>query len=440
MTILSLLNPEWGRSYKVGTFYDYAYDTGQATGEQWLVPRYGQFSMPINSLHPKASDGTYRQGGPWIMCKFVSNQETISSSRYRYLRNTPNYLGEAFINPTLGLPYPTGWDPTWNSTSSLQARYSSVGARGAEAWNRMRPDKPDFSAATSLLELKDLVGPLKQGLKNLISKVDFEKSLRRANRKSEHQRTGNRHLEVQFGWLPLLGDIRNFVEAFEKRHKRFDKMLRDEGKPLHRRTEFAGKYDKHTTSYTTATRNSTFVGNLVGQVYPTAVTQCYVSEVGDLTSTTRMTHKEKWWAEGQFRYLLPPGPKTDAWKAKMVRRIMGGYISPSTVYNLIPWTWLVDYFTDVGQMMEAISPGIADRLICDYAYVMATFEGETKYSDMSPWLAGKTGGVNMVEPSITKTFTIKMRYPASPFGFGLKMSDLNPTQVGILGALGLSKI
>jgi hypothetical protein len=315
-----------------------------------------------------------------------------------------------------------------------------VGGKGAEAWSRMRPDKPSFSAATSLLELKDIVAPLKQGLKNLISKVEYEKSLRRANRMSEHQRVGNRHLEVQFGYLPLLSDIQNFVEAFDKRHKAFDDMLRNESKPVIRRTTFGGKYDKQNYVTTHTPRPGNLNTNFVGQVGPIGLTQEYEPINGNLTRTQKSSTEETWWAEGRFRYLLPPGPRTDAWKRSMVKRIMGGRITPSTLYNLIPWSWLVDYFTDVGQMMEAISPGVADLLICDYAYVMATFRWSHHYTDESPWLSGRYSGATILRPSREKEWIIKMRYPASPFGFGFKQSDLSPKQLGILGALGLSKI
>jgi len=304
----------------------------------------------------------------------------------------------------------------------------------------MRPDKPDFSAATSLLELKDLVSPLKSALKHLIERGHSDKALKRALNTPLHKKAGNDHLMVNFGLVPLVSDIKGFVEAFEKRHKKFNEMLKNEGKPRHRRTKFGGKYDKSDTIYGTFPRSGNSLTTVVGLVDPAGVSQCYTTSPSTLTRRANTTTREEWWAEGQFRYLLPPGPRTDAWKASMVRRILGGRVTLSTVYNLIPWSWLVDYFTDVGDMMDAISPGIADRLICDYAYVMATFEWELFRSDESSWAAGKTGGVNIVSPSVTKTWTIKMRYPASPFGFGFSMSNLTPNQIGILGALGLSKI
>jgi hypothetical protein len=90
--------------------------------------------------------------------------------------------------------------------------------------------------------------------------------------------------------------------------------------------------------------------------------------------------------------------------------------------------------------MDAVSPGVADKLICDYAYVMSTTEYSTKITEESPWCASKSGGINMVRPSREEKWVVKMRYPASPFGFGLNMSNLTANQVGILGALGLSKI
>jgi hypothetical protein len=150
---------------------------------------------------------------------------------------------------------------------------------------------------------------------------------------------------------------------------------------------------------------------------------------------------KKTWGVGKFRYLLPPGPRNVAWTRKMVRRIMGARVTPDMVYQIMPWSWLADYFTGLGDFIKAVSPGVADRLICDYAYLMTTEVREATTECSQTFYANKKGDqAHTVRASCTIRDTLKMRRVASPFGWGLKDSDLSAHQVAILGALGLSRM
>jgi hypothetical protein len=118
---------------------------------------------------------------------------------------------------------------------------------------------------------------------------------------------------------------------------------------------------------------------------------------------------------------------------------MGGRITPSVAYNLIPWSWLVDYFTDLGEFVDAISPGVEDLLIWDYAYIMRTKEVNRH---VTRWqnVRNASNITEKVTAQADTTTRIKMRCHASPFGFGFKDGDLNIRQLAILGALGLSRL
>jgi hypothetical protein len=116
-------------------------------------------------------------------------------------------------------------------------------------------------------------------------------------------------------------------------------------------------------------------------------------------------------------------------------------LTPSVVYNIIPWTWLIDYFTNLGDVFDAISSGVEERFIADYFYVMR----EVSYTDYhqcsfdvyTNWTASST---ERIDCTWETTVTQKHRTVASPFGFGLTDDSLSPLQLGILGALGLSRL
>ena len=110
-------------------------------------------------------------------------------------------------------------------------------------------------------------------------------------------------------------------------------------------------------------------------------------------------------------------------------------LTPEVVWNIIPWSWLIDWFTNVGDVIANVDNGIAENLVAKYAYIM----GETRYE----WVATSTfncitGGTHAM--SHVSNLERKKRGAAEPFGFGMTKDLLSKRQVSILGALGLSRL
>jgi hypothetical protein len=120
----------------------------------------------------------------------------------------------------------------------------------------------------------------------------------------------------------------------------------------------------------------------------------------------------------------------------MERRILGLQLSPSAVYNVIPWTWLEGYFSTLGNMFDAISDNIADRVWFDYAYIMREKELTIESIGTQGVYQSKNGAGSAITARRLKVEVLKCRLGASPFGFGLTEGDLSPGQAGILAALG----
>lgn len=118
---------------------------------------------------------------------------------------------------------------------------------------------------------------------------------------------------------------------------------------------------------------------------------------------------------------------------------MGLRVTPTDVYNAMPWSWLADYFTGLGDFVEAVSGGVEDRLAADYFYIMetqkwTTVTNATQGICVSPDSTGEARGTRI------DSWSLKTRIEGSPFGFGIKEIDLSPMQWSILGALGLSRL
>jgi len=151
-----------------------------------------------------------------------------------------------------------------------------------------------------------------------------------------------------------------------------------------------------------------------------------------------------YWFSGRFRYFI--GPKGAQWALDKVHipsredyqlgRILFG-IDPTDLhlyYELMPWSWLVDWVVPVGPIIDNFVNDHADNLVADYAYIMAhvsTNEQEV--------VSGKLVGGPPFSCSYTRISESKQRRYASPYGFGISLTSLSPSRLAILAALGLTR-
>lgn len=285
------------------------------------------------------------------------------------------------------------------------------------AWDRLRPEKPSFEGLNALFELKDVPGMLRQR---------FTRDLRGA---------ANFHLATQFGWLPLLRDVRNFVQTQRSAQKRLTWLIRNNGKPVRRRIEISND-----VVVSSPVVENTFNVSSTGWYTPFTVAPHTINSAG-MTRTNYEEVTRRKWASARMRYWLPPGPQDVEWTKGMLSRIYGLRPTPSVVYNAVPWSWLVDWFTNLGQLIENVSPGVADRLAADYVYIMESNEIR-RITTVELSLYGSDGSSPVrLSASAHKLSSKKKRVMGSPFGFNVDQgTTLTGMQLSILGALGLSRL
>jgi hypothetical protein len=282
---------------------------------------------------------------------------------------------------------------------------------GAEAFSKMKPTAPDFGAFNAIYELKDVPRMLQQrmvhgNLKNI----------------------SNYWLALQFGWKPLLRDIRNTVKTQMGAQKRLAQLLRDEGRSVRRKVTLDETEELIDESSGTA-YGSFDPGDFVTYFYS-----------ADPTHSTKVFQRSKTWASARFRYFLPPGPRDINWTRRMLAGIFGLYPSPKQVWDCVPWSWLVDWFTNLGFVIDNLDSGVADRLAAEYAYIMTKTETVRESSlTWSGWLFPDKTPFTAKTASTATAFK-KFRSPIDPFGAAFSEDSLTPMQWSILGALGLSRL
>lgn len=285
---------------------------------------------------------------------------------------------------------------------------TSGAAWGAEAYRRMRPDKPSMDVSQAIGELKDLPGMLRQR---------FHGGLRDI---------GSYYLALKFGWEPLLADIRKLYNLQQVVDKRIKQLLRDNGKPVRRRVQL----------YSDTQELAKLTTQSYGIWLPSFVTYMYRKEpVSTLTSTLN----DKVWASAQFRYWLPPGPRDLRWTSKLKSELMGLTPTPATIYNLIPWTWLIDWFTNAGDVIENLTVSIADRCAADYFYLMR--EKSRVQNRWATFFARDFNGRAVdLHGGSQVAYLSRSRTKGDPFGLNTNQNTLTGMQWSILGALGLSRL
>lgn len=278
----------------------------------------------------------------------------------------------------------------------------------ATAYSRMKPTEPEFSVLNSLYELRELPSLLHLRVKNAKDLAGL-------------------HLNGQFGWLATLADIRKFVNAQQRAQKRLSQLLRDNGRPVRRRLTLRDEVSDESVE----------TGELWGYFLPGDPSPYFCSSP-PTTETVRYT-RDKIWASAQFRYWLPDGPRDILWKRAMMARLFGAMPTPQVVYNMIPWSWLVDWFSNLGDVIANLDAGVADRLAADRFYVMRSKE-RVHWANRKIGLYDQRGKPFQLSGRAYNVAYSKVRLKGSPFGVGLTDNMLSPMQLSILGALGLSRL
>lgn len=294
---------------------------------------------------------------------------------------------------------------------------SEMMAYGVQGWNQFKPTNRGGALAQALVESKDvsrmLHGSTKAGL------------LKEAA-KGFHQLVGSSYLNYEFGWKMFLADVRDFIKNTLDTQKRLDQLVRDNDKWVQRHGTVA--HTTSTTSGPTGFINPSIPFSWAG----------YHKTGGSQTVTV----SKRFTFSAAFKYHLDsPGFQQNVGKffgIDNAHRILYGLdISPSLLYQLVPWSWLVDWYSSVGNSIANLCEDQSDNLVAKYAYIT-----RKKVTATTDRLEGYYQAATQIPCNVGQTVTTTeiLRYPATPFGFFFLPHDLSIRQMAILGSLGLTHL
>jgi hypothetical protein len=377
-----------GKEYSGSTVMSEKYGNIQTIRSDMPIGKGGHYGYPDFPPISNVGGGFYRRG-------FQTDRgRTATASCWRGGALTQHYEGCFYADPLVG-------------SFGFPSENINAEAWGATAYDKLKPTRPTFAGLNAIYELREVPEQLRQRfLPNLAG-------------------IGNYWLALKFGWEPLLNDIRNTVDFQRKAEKKLKWLLSRDGKPTR----------QSCTLLDTSTETPGWSGVNYGALQPVLVTQYYAEEPSYIW---KRTDTEKVWANGRFRFWLPSGPRDIAWKRRLMAELFGLYPSPKVIYNMLPWSWLADWFTNAGDCLSMLDTGVADRLCADYWYVMHEKTGTIHY-DCKGKFYQQNGSTFELTASVNSTQFLKYRTAGDPFGFNVNPSGLSPMQWSILGALGLSR-
>lgn len=256
-----------------------------------------------------------------------------------------------------------------------------------------------FNLFRSAAELRDLPETLRttvRGLKD-VWQLAYETSRRRnplVKIKGFHKKVANQYLNKEFGWDLLVQDALGLLLTPARVAEQLNYLLDRQGEA---------------TTFRAQRKYVESLSSPPGFTYETMANEVAVSTE---TIGTR---------EVELRCMVNcnvdfPRLSLPKLREHITTRLWGIDPSPVDIYNLYPWTWLLDWFTGFGDYVNAIDTINSDRSIINFGFISYKSLGEirTEYRGRVAWSRSVTTEGNRVDYSGTiptsSTSLLKYRY------------------------------
>lgn len=250
------------------------------------------------------------------------------------------------------------------------------------------------------------------GLSNFIIELREFKDLFKvfSRHKSLLTNAANANLNYQFGWRPFINDIRKMVKGIGAFESRLAKFIQSAGWQQVRRYSHALEVPSYTTDWVISGPHKT----------RTIVT------VSEAKASCKLT----------YQYNLPSYSYSEL-RVRALLDTLGLNLNPSTIWNAIPWSWLVDWFVNAGDFVKRFDTAYIEPDLQIMACLYSIKTRGSAVQEFIPWYAQGNSPVT----AASCEFTNYSRFFGSPKTN--KEIDLNlPTSAGkvsILASLYLTR-
>jgi hypothetical protein len=365
---------------------------------QW----WGTYTSPIGptTTYYDKTDGFRRTCSDFIGNRSNSNDFSLMEEHTYYpVLTCTSPSGHIWNEQPVGFR-PGTWDPrNWYPELTGLDRSNMAW----EILSKTNPSRPHVSVPTFVGELKDLPGLVKGYGKGLLKAA------------------ANGYISWRWAVKPMISDLRkliNFTKAVDDRTMMLMKLRA--GETLRKRVKLGTVHGSLATALLTVESKSG----------------------GGLSGLFKAYHTSTAWGTAQWK-LLPDSqlPKLGYGPLKqLAKELTFGFTSHellATAWELTPWSWLTDWFANVGDVIAATNNTVG----CTWSDIcyMRTSESNTEVLEFTgdPWMLQGLNNQNYI-----LTQKRKERYvcsPSLPFPFP-KLPILTNGQWSILAALAAQRL
>lgn len=397
--------------------------TGAISSDRTTTQRIISRQVTLSEGHRWRKNSRSMQdiGGPFDTVKYIHMRTPSLENTGKATYDLP-MLGGLFMDSGIGdilpsygsppIPYRDGTVSDanlfdWPSGASGSSNLLPVGAKFIQ---QTIPTNPVVDGSVSLAEL------FREGLPSMIGSTLLR------DRASFFRSLGSEYLNFEFGWKPLISDLKSASKAIFESYDIMKSLEKYSGQDLRRKRILPPERTASVSAF--QERPSGFLSS------PWASTPLQV--------TSDNTFRQQWFS-GCYKYYYEPNRMTELGRINTQARLLFGLeITPEVLWNLAPWSWLVDWFVNVGPLLSNVSSFQQDGLVMKYGYVMEYTSREFRRTTNAT--GPKPGTKHPLIVSDAFRGTRKRREQASPYGFGLNSTSFTNRQWAILGALGITRI
>lgn len=211
--------------------------------------------------------------------------------------------------------------------------------------NDCLPGSRTFPLAYNIAELKDLPRMLRAATNLMIlGRPPGLKHLKPGL--SDVRNAGNLYLNWVFGWKQLYQSIVDMLETPAIVAKNVNRLIKQRGLPTTFRSTRKG------------TESISSIPSMVG-----------TTMVGETSLGTGFTTRREYELRVMLNLTLDfPTLAVPVLRRKLTTDAWGILPEPADVYNLIPWSWLVDWFSGLGDYIEILDTVRGDKNLFNYGY------------------------------------------------------------------------
>lgn len=220
---------------------------------------------------------------------------------------------------------------------------------------RALPTSRDFSISRSIAELKDVPRSISTLRESILRLSSVYKSLPSGSLrdkvfslKDTAAQIPSEYLSFHFGWKQLYSDAMSVLTKPEVVNRKINRLIERNGK---------------VSTYTSTMKYSKGRSLNLSSYFTNGTS----SLLGSVTKSTQTTDEFSLRCSLQAKFEFPPAMEL-LFREDLFARKLGVIPTPLDLYNLMPWSWLIDWFSGLGQYLTLIEGINSDPSLINFGF------------------------------------------------------------------------